>query len=52
MDMFGKGVEFFFKGQNEFKTGWGCFVTTIIVMFYILILAFKMTEFFGETDPV
>ena len=52
LDIFGRGVEFFFKGQQEFKTKWGCVVTAFIVTTYLIIFLLRLTEFFGETDPI
>ena len=52
MDIFGKGVHFFYKGKREFKTKWGCFVTTCVITSLFIILVIKLIEFFGETDPI
>ena len=52
LDVFGREVEFFFKGQQKFKTKCGCFVTAFIILSYLIIAGLKLTEFFGEIDPI
>ena len=52
LDIFGREVNFFYKGQEYFSTRWGCIVTIFVAVFYMIMVGLKWTEFFGETDPV
>ena len=50
--MFGRDVQFYYQGENQFTTGWGSIVTFLAVVGYLIIVLYKFVEFFGETDPV
>lgn len=52
MDIFGAGVNFFYKGQEYFNTRWGCAVTCFVTLTYLFVVSLKWVEFFGETDPI
>ena len=51
-DLFGRDVQFYYRGENQFTTGWGSIVTFLVAVGYLIILFYKFIEFFGETDPV
>ena len=51
-DQFGQNVKFFYKGEEYYRTYWGTLVTFVLATGYLLMVALKFTEFFGETDPI
>ena len=51
-DQFGRNVNFFYKGEEKYRTGWGTAVTFLVALVLLLFFALKLTEFFGETDPI
>ena len=51
-DIFGRDVNFFYKGQEYFSTRWGCIMSIFVTVFYLIMVSLKWTEFFGETDPL
>ena len=51
-DQFGRDVNFFYKGEEYYRTYWGAAVTFFVAIGYLLMIALKFTEFFGETDPI
>ena len=51
-DQFGRDVNFFYKGEEYYRTNWGTAVTFFVAIGYLLMVALKFTEFFGETDPI
>ena len=51
-DLFGRDVNFFYKGSEYFSTKWGCFMTFLVSVCYLMMISLKWTEFFGETDPI
>ena len=51
-DIFGRGVNFFYKGSEQFNTKWGAFVTFFVIICYFSMVGLKWIEFFGETDPI
>ena len=52
LDYFWTYVNFFYKGNEYFSTGWGQFVTIFVTVAYLALIGLKFTEFFGETDPI
>ena len=51
-DQFGRDVNFFYKGEEQYRTAWGTMITMLVAIAYLLMLTLKFIEFFGETDPI
>ena len=45
-------MNFFYKGRERFSTGWGRCVSVTVMVGYCALVGLKLTEFFGETDPI
>ena len=52
LDFFATEVNFFYKGEERFSTGWGRLVSLTVMIGYSALFGLKLTEFFGETDPI
>ena len=50
--MFGRDVNFFYKGQEYYSTNWGIFVSLCISTAILTMVSLKLVEFFGVTDPI
>ena len=51
-DLFGRDVNFFYKGEEYYSTNWGVFVSFLVSTAIIVMVSLKMIEFFGVTDPI
>ena len=51
-DYFGRDINFFFKGDNVYRTYFGTVVSFIAYTIILIMLLIKLTEFFGVTDPI
>ena len=51
-DLFGRPINFFYNGNAEYTTRWGCFVTGFVVIAFMTMTSLKFVEFFDETDPI
>ena len=51
-DLFGRDVNFFYKGEEYYSTNWGVFVSFLISTAILVMVSLKMIEFFGVTDPI
>ena len=45
-------MSLFYKNDTHFNTKWGCIITCFVTVTYLTMVGLKLTEFFGETDPV
>ena len=51
-DIFGRNVNFFYKGQAKFSTKCGCFMTFFVIISYLIVVSFKWIEYFSESDSI
>ena len=51
-DLFGRPINFFYNGNNEYTTRWGCFITGFVLIVFMTMTSLKFVEFFGDTDPI
>lgn len=52
LDAFGKRVNFYYKGEGQFSTGYGCLITLVVAMAYLIMVSLKLTEFLLKTDSI
>ena len=51
-DAFGANIDFYYQGREKFNTPWGCFITAIITLAYLIMVCLKFTEYYGEKDGI
>ena len=51
-DIFGADVNFYYKGEDKFKTPWGCIVTIFVALSYLSMVSLKLIEFNGGFDGI
>ena len=51
-DYFGTQVSFYYKGKSFYTTKWGAIVSILIASAYLLMIAFKIVEFYADLDPI
>ena len=49
-DIFGADVNFYYKGEDKFKTPWGCIVTALVSISYLTMIMLKIGDFAYERE--
>ena len=51
-DYFGRPINFFFQGDNLYRTYFGTGISFIAYLGILFMLTIKFIEFIAETDPI